>query len=371
MSGIVATFRRPTLEPLPGTTDTRVALLAGARFPVAEPFAGGLEAQTWCLGHQLEALGARVTVFAPAGSDPTLQQVPLRGLPVRIDEGRRDLTGSEVAAKADHRAYRGAMQDLAAQSRRYDVIHNNSVHHLPLAQAAQVPLPMLTTLHTPPTPLLEAAVRAPRGLGDSTFVAVSRHTAASWAHLVGDVAVIPNGIDLAHWHEGPGGDHAVWSGRIVPEKAPHLAIDAARRAGLRLRLAGPRHDRSYWAQEVAPRLGPDVEWVGHLRGADLCREVGRSKVCLVTPDWDEPFGLVALEALASGTPVATFARGGLPEIIDESCGRSAPPSDVDALARAACDAGELDRSAARARAVEVGCASRMARAYLDAYLALA
>jgi glycosyltransferase involved in cell wall biosynthesis len=206
------------------------------------------------------------------------------------------------------------------------------------------------TLHSPPTPWLESALQlAGRHGGRPAIVSVSHANAGAWRHLDID-GVIHNGVDLERWRVGPGGPGAAWWGRLVPEKAPHLAIDAARRAGLPLTLMGPAHDEGYFTGEIAPRLGEDVRYAGHLGVADVAAVVGRSAVALVTPAWDEPFGLVVAEALACGTPIAAFDRGAVGELIDTDTGRTVPAGDVDALAIAMVEASGLDRTACRRRA---------------------
>jgi glycosyltransferase involved in cell wall biosynthesis len=181
------------------------------------------------------------------------------------------------------------------------------------------------------------------------------------------VPVIRNGIDLRCWTVGPGGGPAVWTGRLVPEKGAHLAIEAARRAGVRLLLAGPASDAAYLDRWIRPRLGAGARWLGHLDQAELVRLVGSASVTVVTPDWDEPFGLVVAESLASGTPVAGFARGALPEIVGSGCGVLAPPRDVDGLARAIRAAARLDRRATRAHAERWFDHRRMVSAYEALY----
>jgi glycosyltransferase involved in cell wall biosynthesis len=174
---------------------------------------------------------------------------------------------------------------------------------------------MESTPHTPPTPWLESAIQVEDDC-PVTFVAVSRHTAGAWSHLVPHAHVILNGVDVARWRLGPGGDSAVWFGRIAPEKGAHLAIDAARLAGCPLRLAGPIADRAYYETEIRPRLThPGIEHVGHLTHAELEWVVGHASTALVTPCWDEPYGLVVAEALACGTPVCAFGRGALSELL--------------------------------------------------------
>jgi glycosyltransferase involved in cell wall biosynthesis len=156
-------------------------------------------------------------------------------------------------------------------------------------------------------------------------------------------------------------------GRIVPEKAPHLAVAAARIAGRPLQLVGPIHDQGYFDREIRPLLDDEVVYLGHLAVDDLAQVVGGAAVAIVTPAWDEPYGLVVAEALAAGTPVAAFARGGIPEILDASCGVLAPPDDVAALAIAVERAALLSRDDCQRRARSACSVATMAARYTEAY----
>lgn len=348
----------------------RICLIASSRFPVREPFAGGLEAHIHALARSLRERGHDVSVFAAPGSDPALDIHPLD-----VDEfdasgaARADVSAPPDGWMREHHAYLSLMLSLGRSGHeRFDVVHNNSLHHLPVAMASTLSIPMITTLHTPPTPWLESALRfAP---SSSAFVAVSDFTARQWRHVV-DASVIPNGIDVARWREGPGGGDAVWFGRIVPEKAPHLAIDAARRAGVAIDLAGPVFDAEYFAREIGPRLSDDARLLGHLDSASLSEVVRRATVTVLTPRWEEPYGLVAAESMASGTPVAAFARGGLVEVVGSGGGCLAAPDDVAALSRAIRGASTLPRAGVRAHALRHHSLETMVDRYESVYSDLA
>ena len=182
-----------------------------------------------------------------------------------------------------------------------------------------------------------------------------------------DAKPILNGVDTAKWRPGPGGTNAVWVGRLVPEKAPHTAIDAARAAGLELLICGPVFDPDYYRAEVAPRLGPDVRHVGHLAHPRLVELVGQAAVAIVSPDWDEPYGLVAAEAMSCGTPVVATARGALPEVVTRLSGRLSASHRTSDLAEAMLEAMTLDRAVVRRDAVNRLSLSRMIDEYEAEY----
>jgi glycosyltransferase involved in cell wall biosynthesis len=111
--------------------------------------------------------------------------------------------------------------------------------------------------------------------------------------------------------------------------------------------------------------------VGHLDHAALARLVGSASVAIVTPCWDEPYGLVVAEALSTGTPVAAFARGAVPELVTEQCATLAEPGDVVGLAAAIRRSVRLSRAAARARALHTCSAERMIDEYEQLYRSFA
>lgn len=316
----------------------RIAIVAHLKYPIAQPFAGGLELHTHLTAARLRQRGHDVVLFAATGSDPAVGTAAIC-----------DPTGEADAHGAEGPAYRTIMARIAEGG--FDLVHNNSLHDLPLRASRGLATPMVSVLHTPPFLPYTDGMRArdPR----MPILAVSASLAEAWHGIVPDAEVVGNGIDLDAFPFSAcpaEAGYAFWSGRIVPEKGLHLAIDAARAAGLPLVFAGPRHSGAYWNEEIAPRLGAGVTDAGHLAQRDLAARLGRACVALVSPRWEEPFGLVVVEALACGTPVAGFRRGALPDILSAETGRLATPDDPRDLARAAREAMTLDRAACRRRA---------------------
>lgn len=346
----------------------RIALIASSRYPIRQPFAGGLEAHVWHLARALAQRGHSVSLFAAPGSDADFDSSSLSVRALHLSPAAKaDISMPAAEFMAEHHAYLTLMLQLGAtDAHTFDVVHNHSLHYLPVAMASTLSTPMLTTVHTPPTPWLESAIQASRGR-ETRFAAVSRHTAAAWGHSGQRFTVVPNGIDARGWPLGAGGDSVVWFGRITPEKAPHLAIEAARAAARPITLAGPIADPRYYAERIHPQLGADVRYAGHLTQRDLARLVGSAAVALVTPVWDEPYGLVVAEAMCCGTPVVAFGRGGIPELVSESSGCLVAPDDVDALAAAIPVAARLSRLQVREHAVRCCSSAAMVEAYLSIY----
>lgn len=348
----------------------RLVVLANPRHPVAQPFAGGMESHTWHLCRELTAMGVTTTLFAPAGSDPAIAS-ELRTYPVMTlsATAQRDVTKPSDVELYQHHAMMQAVAEIVGEGLG-DMVHNQTLHYLPIVTSALLP-PMATTLHTPPFAWLESAIRS--GGRHSNYVAVSRFIGEEFRGLAAlPPRVIHNGVDTAVFAAGDGGDDLVWTGRFVPEKAPHLAIEAAAASGRRLRMMGPISDPGYFDEYVRPRLGPDVDYLGHLDRTGVAAVLQRSAACLVTSVWPEPFGLTAAEAVSCGTPVVGFRVGGLAEVISApELGALVPAGDTAAMAAGVDAVVDGDRSATAATAGRLFSLRGMASAYLELFRELA
>lgn len=332
----------------------RIALLSHMHHPISEPYQGGTEAHTAMLADTLVARGHDVTLFAKEGSVSTALVHPL--VPA-------DFEFVNHASPLVRKQQRGFLAESVHHSVEliragdYDVVVNNSLSSLPYSLMDD--LPMLTILHTPANLDDVTAIVGRPGWAPSplhAWVTVSESNARDWRRMLPEVGVVHNGIRLERWRSAaaarPG--VAVWAARITPEKGLHLAIDAVRAAGMQLEFAGPISRTDYFDEQIAPRLGADVRYRGHLRHGDLADFYSSGAVFIASPLWAEPFGLSTVEALACGTPVAALPFGAARELIGPRSGALARTVDVSSLASAIDRASVLDRRNARAASARFG-----------------
>jgi glycosyltransferase involved in cell wall biosynthesis len=324
----------------------RIALLAHVRQPIAEPFMGGMEAHSWHLAAGLAARGHDIVLFAAGDSDPRFTIDPV--LPEhyeRIFPWQEHRGSAPLIAHVDA-GFAAACDRIIAGE--FDVVHNNSLHRFPLQRAQAGEMATVTSLHVPPFEGLRWFVRNSPSPSHRLTVTSAAQLHSWWPEGAPPEAfVLHNGIDPNAWpfHE-KGDGSAAWCGRITPNKGTHLAVAAARRAGLPLTLFGTIEDPDYWRDAVAPWVGGAIRYGGHLHGQALAAELGRASVFLFTPCWDEPFGLVAIEAMSCGLPVAGIDNGAAREVIAHA-GILVPPDDAAALADAIPAALTIDRAIPR------------------------
>jgi glycosyltransferase involved in cell wall biosynthesis len=269
----------------------------------------------------------------------------------------------EPYAELSHTAW--AMGRVVLHSDEFDVVHA----HLPaaLAFATFVEVPMVYTLHHARDPALARYYQ--RYDGHFTPVAISRRQCQL---LLGrdDCAVVHHGLDISHYPVGPGGDSVAFLGRLAREKGPHLAIDAARAAGRRIRIGGQPHwkDAAFYERELRGRLSErHVEHLGELAHQAKCELLGSSAATLCPIQWEEPFGLVLIESMLCGTPPITLPLGSAPEVVEHGVTGFLARDTADMARILRDEVPHFDRRACRERAASRFSRERMVRDYIAVY----
>ena len=322
----------------------KIAVVAHIRHRVAAPFMGGMEAHCHTLTNALRRRGHEVTLFAARGScDEDLTAICEPYEEVLPWERWR---GTDRLARYQREAFAGAWDSIARGA--FDVVHNNSLFPGLIEWAGRDRIPMLTSQHVPPFGAMHDAVEDVGALDWLQFSVTSQSQLGLWSPAARrNMHVVYNGIDLAEWPvQKHRGNRLLWFGRITENKGLREAVEAASRAEVALDIAGSIEDRPYFDHWVMPYLGETIRYLGHLGGDALRQRVSRALACIVTPMWDEPFGLVAAEAMACGVPVIAFDRGAMREVLG-ACGALVPAGNVQALAKAMRLARTLDGAACR------------------------
>ena len=252
-----------------------------------------------------------------------------------------------------------------AHAAEFDVIHCHSYHFgLPFAEFVDTPNVHTHHVHVEPG-VIKAYARVPR----VQVVAVSEYHAGAYEGRP-NVELIPHGIDTAAFPFGAtAGDYLLFLGRMIYDKGPAEAVEIARRARMRLILAGP--DADGFDENVAPLLdGHDVTYVGRVEKAERDQLLAGAAALVYPLLYPEPFGLVPVEAMTCGTPVLATGIGAVPELVEPGRTGYLAPS-WEGLAELVPRALELDRRTIRDRAVERFDFRRMVDAHESLYQRLA
>lgn len=343
----------------------KIGIIAHLKYPISKPFMGGLEAFTYNICQRLLARGHDVILYACASSDPVLNVRPILNEKDYDPIVSSKFTSRQLSAEfiVTHHAYVEMMQEIDRDE--LDIIFNNSLNYVPIMMSALVCAPMITVLHTPPIFELKNAIRREQGYQRVRYISVSKSNAKNWKEYAPQCEVIHNGIDLNTWkfHPENAKEYIMWFGRIHPDKGLHLAIKAAKLTGKKMKIAGAIGDQFYYEQEILPLLDDSIEIVGHCDHSQLNELIGNAEVSLITPCWDEPFGLVVAESLACGTPVAGIGRGALPDLLNARTGSLCSGEDVAELAECIHRAAKLNRWVCREHASQHFDVEKMVDAY--------
>ena len=336
----------------------RIAQIAPLYEAVPPRLYGGTERIVAHLTDALVDLGHDVTLFASGEARTQATLVTARDQAIRLDPS---------PLKSDLASHLAMMHELSRRRHEFDVMHFHvDMVHFPFFEddAART----ITTLHGrldlkdlpgvyarwPQYPLVSISDDQRRPLPD-----------ANW------LATIPHGLaaDSYAFTAVPERPYLAFLGRISPEKRPDRAIEIAKRAGIRLKIAAKvdQADRAYFHEKIEPLLDdPLVEFIGEIGDDAKAEFLGNAKALLFPIDWPEPFGLVMIEAMACGTPVLAWRCGSVPEVVEHGISGFI----VDGMDEAVAAVGRLerlDRRRVRACFDRRFSAEVMARNYLRLY----
>lgn len=320
------------------------------------------------LAEGLQDLGADVTLFSPGPVE-----VQVRNITADLSLFEQELAGRsdsyvdllkkhpftfvtlarQVQAELIARAY------AMANAGELDVVHiytNEEDTALPFAELCQKPV--VFTHHDPFNFLVKYKNVFPK-YKHLNWVSMSMAQRAGMPAATNWVANIYHGIAADRFTppEKPSGDYIAYLGRIIQPKGLHVAIAAAKKAGLPLKIAGKHYagqKDAYWRDQIEPELGGSIDYIGFIKtDAEKQEFLGNAAAVVVPSLFDEPFGMVSIEALACGTPVIGLASGATPEIITQGLNgllvqKASEPAMIADLALAMRDASKLSRTTARA-----------------------
>ena len=320
-----------------GARSLRIAQVSPLYERVPPVLYGGTERVVGYLTEELVRRGHAVTLFASGDSQTEARLIAAAEKALRLDPNTEDTLSPHVIE----------MGQVVERSEEFDLIHSH-VDYIAFPMGRTAPIPVVHTLHG----RLDLPYHVPlfRQFRDVPLISISHSQREPLRHLnLNWVGTVYHGLPRdGYAYNGKPTGYLAFLGRLAPEKRPDLAIDAAKKAGLPLKIAAKvdDKDRQYYEREIEPRLDhPLIELVGEIGDEDKSEFLGNARALLFPIDWPEPFGLVMIEAMACGTPVITRPYGSVPEIIEP--GRTGLIGDtleelvdavkrVDALDRAAC-----------------------------------
>jgi glycosyltransferase involved in cell wall biosynthesis len=342
----------------------RIAHVAPLYEAVPPLLYGGTERIVSYLTEGLVELGHDVTLFASGDTKTSAKLVACRERALRLDP--RPLK-SEIAA------HLAMLDEVRRRADDFDIIHFHLSHFLHFPFFEERAARTVTTPHGrldyvdlapayarfPRFPMISISHSQQRGLPDANWLATIHHG-------------LPVDLYRPNYQPDSQDPYLVFLGRFSRDKRPDRAIEIARRAGLKIKLAAKigDDDRAYFHEHVEPLLDGDrVAYVGEIEEHQKAEFLGRAAGLLFPIDWPEPFGLALIEAMACGTPVVAWNCGAMPEIIEQGVTGFVVETIDHAVARLP-ELLRLDRDRVRAVFEKRFSAQRMARDYVAAYARL-
>jgi glycosyltransferase involved in cell wall biosynthesis len=342
----------------------RILFVSYPLLPVSDQSCGGAEQMLWTLEREFHSRGHETAVAACEGSQ-------VAGKLVATGAAAQDADQVQKRESEHNRVVLDALEAARASRRPFDLVHDEGGLFW-RTEASRVPEPILVSLHLPLHFYgTEVFATAPANV---TFSFVSASQKASFVKQIPSLSAAPalaNGIALDQFpFGGARREYLLWLGRICPEKGTHIAIEVARMAGLPLVIAGqvyPFSDHQrYFQEQIAPKIGNSVSFLQRPGFRQKCELLAGARAVLLPTLVDETSSLVAMEAMASGTPVVAFRRGALPEVVEDGTTGFLVDGKEEMLA-ALQRTTQISAEGCRARVEQYFSATRMASDYEALY----
>jgi glycosyltransferase involved in cell wall biosynthesis len=311
----------------------RIAQVAPLYEAVPPRLYGGTERIVSYLTEGLVGRGHQVTLFASAESATSARLVAARPRALRLDPGLQSVIAAHLAM----------LSEVRRRADEFDVIHVHLSHFIHFPILSDVAAKTVTTPHGrldyadlpgayacwPYFPMISISMRQRQPLSEARWIGNVYH-----------------GLPLELYPRRPHGrgDYLAFLGRMSRDKRADRAIEIARRAGMKLKIAAKIEgdDEAYYRETIKPLLDDDIEFIGEVDEQAKVEFLSNAAALLFPIDWPEPFGLVVIEAMAFGVPVVVWKEGAMPEIVDE--GETGYVVDsIDAAVQAVSKCEALDR----------------------------
>lgn len=355
----------------------KIALLAALKRPITPPTTVSRNRVILELAQGLVKKGHQITLFGTGDS-----QIPGVEIVEVVPKGLVDLPQTENPFYTDTAYITHSIMKLLSEQGRFDVIHNHTYpEFLPLIASALIKKPLVTTVHSQITPELRMALSDT--FGTSILVSISE-SARKALNL--NSRLVYNGIDTDFFVPNPTSEKsyllfvgrmskAKKDGKFMDPKGVVSAIAAAEHSGEHLKIVGNIEDKKFYDELVLPHLSDKIELVGEISSEQmLTREDMRTlhqnaKAFIFPINWEEPFGLVMAEAMASGTPVIAYNRGSVSELVRDGLTGFIidPTKGIEGLVEAIKRIGEIDRAACRKHVEENFSDRKMVEGYEKIY----
>jgi glycosyltransferase involved in cell wall biosynthesis len=286
----------------------RIAQVAPLYEAVPPQLYGGTERIVSFLTEGLVRRGHQVTLFASGESATSARLVAARPRALRLDPGLQSAIAAHLAM----------LSEVRRRADEFDVIHLHLSHFIHFPVLSDIAEKTVTTPHGrldyadlpgayacwPYFPMISISMRQRQPLRNARWVGNVYHG-------------LP--LELFPRRRQRRGDYLAFLGRMSRDKRPDRAIEIARRAGMKLKIAAKigEDDDHYFKETIKPLLGPNVEFIGEVNDEAKVDFLSNAAALLFPIDWPEPFGLVVIEAMAFGVPVVAWREGAMPEIVDE------------------------------------------------------